>query len=39
MEVDPAKAVHSEYGGKTYYFCSQNCKRDFDANPAKYLAK
>jgi membrane fusion protein, copper/silver efflux system len=39
MEVDPAKAVHSEHAGKTWYFCSQNCRRDFDANPAKYLAK
>ena len=39
MEVDPAKAMHSEHAGKTYYFCSQNCKRDFDANPGKYLAK
>ena len=39
MEVDPAKAVRGEHGGKAYYFCSQNCKKDFDASPAKYLAK
>ncbi len=39
MEVDPARAVRGERGGKTYYFCSQNCKKDFDANPAKYLTK
>lgn len=26
----------SEYLGKTYYFCSQNCKEHFDNNPEKY---
>ncbi len=26
----------SEYKGKTYYFCHQNCKATFDKNPAKY---
>ena len=25
-----------EYKGKTYYFCSQNCKNEFQANPEKY---
>jgi Cu(I)/Ag(I) efflux system membrane fusion protein len=39
MDVDPAKAPHSEYQGKSYYFCSPNCKHDFDANPAKYAKK
>ena len=39
MQVDPAKAAGtSEYQGKTYYFCSKNCKAQFDANPAQ-LAK
>jgi Cu+-exporting ATPase len=38
MEVDPAKAAGtSQYGGKTYYFCSTSCKTRFDANPAQYL--
>ncbi|HEU4891618.1 MAG TPA: YHS domain-containing protein [Vicinamibacterales bacterium] len=37
MQVDPAKAVAtSQYGGKTYYFCSKSCKSRFDANPGKY---
>jgi len=26
----------SVYKGKTYYFCTSNCKRLFDLNPAKY---
>jgi membrane fusion protein, copper/silver efflux system len=29
----------SEYGGKTYSFCSDGCKKKFDADPLKYLAK
>jgi YHS domain-containing protein len=36
MQVDPAKAAgKSEYNG-TYYFCSQSCKAEFDANPSRY---
>ena len=38
MEVDPKTAAgKSEYQGKTYYFCSPGCKRDFDKDPEKYL--
>jgi Cu+-exporting ATPase len=40
MKIDPAKAqFKSEYEGKTYYFCSADCKTKFDANPAQYLKK
>ncbi|MFN3533525.1 MAG: YHS domain-containing protein [Candidatus Brocadia sp.] len=27
----------STYEGITYYFCSNDCKVDFDKNPSKYL--
>ena len=38
MQVDPAKAAgKSEYGGKTYYFCSATCKKKFDANSQQYV--
>lgn len=38
MQVDPAKAAGtSQYGGKTYYFCSKGCKTKFDANPTPYV--
>jgi Cu+-exporting ATPase len=37
MQVDPATAAAtSEYKGKTYYFCSESCKRRFDASPSQY---
>jgi Cu+-exporting ATPase len=29
----------SEYKGKTYYFCSLNCKKVFDEEPEKYLGE
>lgn len=46
MEKDPvygmdvtketAKFV-SEHMGKTFYFCSETCKKKFDENPMKYM--
>ena len=27
----------STHEGITYYFCSKECKEDFDKNPSKYL--
>lgn len=38
MTVDPATAAaKSEYKGKTYYFCSEGCRKAFEANPEQYL--
>jgi P-type Cu+ transporter len=38
MDVEPATARGSaEYKGKTYYFCSPQCVRRFNAEPEKYL--
>lgn len=38
MEVNPASAeAQSTYEGQTFYFCSDECKREFDANPQMYL--
>ncbi|MGH3041231.1 MAG: YHS domain-containing protein [Gaiellaceae bacterium] len=38
MEVNPAAAeAQSEYQGQTFYFCSTECKRSFDANPERYI--
>lgn len=35
LTVDEAK-FSSEYQGKSYYFCSEGCKKHFDNNPEKY---
>jgi transcriptional regulator GlxA family with amidase domain len=36
MGVDPATAPKSVFKGKTYYFCSQGDKDQFDATPDKF---
>ena len=39
MHVDPNNApAQSNYDGKTYYFCSEECKQTFDAAPDQYTA-
>jgi Cu+-exporting ATPase len=38
MEVDrESAAATSEYQGRTYYFCSEACKEEFDRNPEQYV--
>jgi Cu+-exporting ATPase len=29
--------ARSEHDGQTYYFCSLDCKEQFDKNPEKYV--
>lgn len=37
MTIDKDEAVAtSMYNGKTYYFCSEHCREDFDRNPEKF---
>lgn len=38
MMVEPETApAKSEYKGTTYYFCSTDCKEEFDADPESYI--
>ena len=37
MDVDPATAPKSVFNGKTYYFCSDDDKKTFDAAPDKFV--
>jgi membrane fusion protein, copper/silver efflux system len=43
MDLDEGKAktagLKSEHQGKDYYFCSDQCKRQFELDPTHYLAK
>jgi YHS domain-containing protein len=40
MDVDPkATSQTSTYQGQTSYFCSTGCKKAFDKEPQKYVAK
>lgn len=39
MDFAVEKAVASvEHDGRTYYFCTEACRRQFEANPARYLS-
>jgi Cu(I)/Ag(I) efflux system membrane fusion protein len=38
MDVDPNSphTLKAQHDGKTYYFCSDSCKKNFEANPGQY---
>ncbi len=39
MDVDEKTAKwKTTYQGKTYYFCAPGCKKEFEANPQKYVS-
>ena len=38
MDVDPKVAPKSVFKGATYYFCSQDDKKTFDAAPEKFIS-
>jgi YHS domain-containing protein len=35
IEVDP-ETPFADYGGKRFYFCSDECKAEFQKNPSKF---
>jgi YHS domain-containing protein len=35
MKVDRAKAVHKDFGGESFYFCSEHCLQAFEADPSR----
>jgi YHS domain-containing protein len=38
MNVENSEnAPHTNYEGRIYYFCSDECRRAFDANPTRYI--
>jgi YHS domain-containing protein len=38
VNEETARAV-SEYEGEEYYFCSEECKEEFDRDPALYAER
>jgi len=38
MEIESPSTFGSEYGGQRYEFCSEDCKRKFDADPGSYVS-
>jgi YHS domain-containing protein len=40
MEVDPQDArAKTQHKGETYYFCSPECKKEFDKKPKRYAGE
>lgn len=40
MDVDEATApAKSEYRGETFYFCSEDCKKRFEADQERYVSR
>lgn len=38
MKVDPENAADQvEHEGRTYYFCSEGCRKAFQDNPKEYV--
>lgn len=36
MVEEENAAATSEYEGTTFYFCSKDCKEEFDSDPSSY---
>lgn len=39
MTVDRSSAGAATFQGKTYYFCSESCRKTFEESPAAYTTK
>ena len=40
MDVNPRNApAQSNFQGRTFYFCSEDCKQRFDREPHRYVAQ
>ena len=39
MKVDRAKALRLEHAGRTYFFCSEHCRSQFEADPDGYTGE
>ncbi len=39
MAVEEAGAATADYRGRTYYFCSKGCRREFLDSPGKFVAQ
>ncbi len=35
--VDQSTSLFSDFEGQHYYFCSEDCKREFDDDPERYV--
>ncbi|MGA2644546.1 MAG: YHS domain-containing protein [Candidatus Sulfotelmatobacter sp.] len=36
MSVDERSEFHTQFEGKKYFFCSEDCRKQFEAEPDEY---
>jgi YHS domain-containing protein len=39
MKVDRSKALTAEHAGRTYFFCSEHCRSQFQTDPDGYTQR
>jgi YHS domain-containing protein len=38
MKVDEkGSEFHTQFAGKKYFFCSENCRKEFEADPDEFV--
>jgi YHS domain-containing protein len=37
MSVDERSEFHTQFEGKKYFFCSEDCRKQFEAEPDEYV--
>jgi P-type Cu+ transporter len=38
MRIDESRSeFHSQFGGRKYAFCSEDCKKEFEADPEEFV--
>ena len=40
MNIDDKKSeFHTQFGGRNYSFCSEDCKQEFEADPEEFVGE
>lgn len=37
VPVDERSQFHTQFAGKKYFFCSEDCRKEFEAEPDEYV--
>jgi YHS domain-containing protein len=37
LRVDERSEFHTQFAGKKYFFCSEDCRKEFEAEPDEYI--
>jgi YHS domain-containing protein len=37
MKVDEKSEFHTQFAGRKYFFCSDECRKEFESEPDEYV--